>query len=253
VKIIGVAQRSQGSMVQLQEDSGPVIEAWTPQTVEQVQAWNGTVPDGWELKDSKKGNKVLVEKQQRGGGGWRQSKEAFELEAAGRLRWQQFEEERKDRRTAAMTVYERTKGMDIRVGTILREAEELYDWLRETSGSGTAPAAVDGSRDKARPDPGTTPGAPQSGPGSTESDVQAKPGTGSREGAAGAPRTAPTAPGGVQADASQGPAPPGAYPMTPDLCNHKAASGKWLPTRQVQGQPVCPRCGAQAVIYRESG
>jgi hypothetical protein len=230
-------------MVQLQEDSGPVVEAWTPQTVEQVQAWNGTVPDGWELKDSKKGNKVLVEKQQRGGGGWRQSKEAFELEAAGRLRWQQFEEERKDRRTAAMTVYERTKGMDIRVGTILREAEELYDWIRESAG---------------------TVQTPQNRPGSTESDVQATLGVGSRDGASGAPGTAPTEPegsGGGDQSAPNESAPPGVhlagkaggYALDPENCNHKFASGKWLATKQVNGQPVCPRCGEKAVIYRESG
>jgi hypothetical protein len=231
MKVIGVAKRSQGSMVQLQEDSGPVIEAWTPQTVEQVQAWNGTVPDGWELKDSKKGNKVLVEKQQRGGGGWRQSKEAFELEAAGRLRWQQYEQERMDRRTALMQA--------VAVGALgtdtIRNAELFYDWLRESAG---------------------TVQAPQGGPGSRESDFQAKPGTGSREGAAGAPRTAPTEPGGTADPPSPSSHPTGkygGYAMDPVLCNHKAASGKWLPTRQVDGQPLCPRCGAQAVIYRESG
>lgn len=42
------------------------------------------------------------------------------------------------------------------------------------------------------------------------------------------------------------------YPISPDICDHKSQAGRWLPTKQVDGVPRCPRCGESALIYRES-
>jgi len=42
------------------------------------------------------------------------------------------------------------------------------------------------------------------------------------------------------------------FPVAPHNCDHKSKAGRWLPTRQLNGVPVCPRCGLSAVIYRES-
>jgi hypothetical protein len=45
---------------------------------------------------------------------------------------------------------------------------------------------------------------------------------------------------------------PGIFPLRPEDCDHKTKTGRWLPARQLNGLPVCPRCGMSAVLYRES-
>jgi len=44
----------------------------------------------------------------------------------------------------------------------------------------------------------------------------------------------------------------GIFPVRPEDCTHKSTAGRWLPARQLNGLPVCPRCGMSAVLYRES-
>jgi hypothetical protein len=170
-----------------------------------------------------------------GGGGWSNTKEAAEFRERSIRAHQLYEQERMDRRTALMQAVALV-GEDRARAEVIRYAEEFYAYLRESAG---------------------TVEAPRNAPGSTESDFQGRSGTGSREGATGAPVTAPAEPEGGGSSA----APPGShvagkaggYALDPESCNHKFASGKWLATKQASGQPVCPRCGEKAVIYRESG
>jgi hypothetical protein len=57
-----------------------------------------------------------------------------------------------------------------------------------------------------------------------------------------------TGPGEGQTKPSPGPT----ISTTLDKCTHRGPSGRWLPTKVVDGQARCPRCGESAVKYRES-
>lgn len=115
--------------VRIQTDAGE-LEAWTPE-FSKVEGLNGKpIPEGWTLKDGPYGPQLLPPKQQ-GGGGFRNTREAFELEAAGRLRWQAVEEDRKDRRTAIMTAFERASENEATTDT-LELASRIYSWLSKS-------------------------------------------------------------------------------------------------------------------------
>ena len=166
MKVLGVAKRTNGSVVRVQDgdDPAPIIEAWTPGDLEAVQAWNGTVPPTFKLRDGKNG-KILVEDKPRGGGSYSQSKEAFDRSAESRLAWQREEEDRKDRRTALMTAVEGKHyppAHEQNIDLWLEDASRMYAWLKNPDavhGKGAAsdrsgeegkaaPAAADSSRDK---------------------------------------------------------------------------------------------------------
>jgi hypothetical protein len=106
------------------------LEAWTPDFAK-VEPLNGKpIPEGWSLRDNKSGRgKVLLPPREGGGSSFRNTREAFELEARSRERWQLLEEERKDRRTAAMTAFEQATETTPATET-LELADRIYDWLR---------------------------------------------------------------------------------------------------------------------------
>ena len=91
---------------------------------------------------------------------------------------------------------------------------------------------------------GSPAGGTSSGEGENPSSPagSSSPGTSLAEGEA-----AGTEPGGGSSSLT----PPG-FPIDPANCNHKGSSGRWLPTKLVDGQARCPRCGESALIYRES-
>lgn len=59
-------------------------------------------------------------------------------------------------------------------------------------------------------------------------------------------------PSPVAGEEAGDPPPKGMFPMSPDECDHKSKAGRWLPTRTVNGQAICPRCGQSAIVYRET-
>ena len=96
------------------------------------------LPSGWEVKTSKKGKDYLAVPKTGGGkrdfqAAYRNTKEGFEAEADSRLRWQDVEEERRDRRTALMQAiaaedYPPAQPRDL--ATWLERADKFYEWLR---------------------------------------------------------------------------------------------------------------------------
>lgn len=235
MKIVGVKTRNSGSAVLLEDVPGVdgQLDVWCSADMETVQSWNGKPPDDFELKDGKNG-KILVQKRGGGGGGYRNTKEAFDAEAKSRREWQVLEEERKDRRTALMTAFENgvEVGSDVAVGAALRAAERMYDWLRETSGGGSRATAPDRSGEGSRHAP--SPDRPRPGEGIDAEESSA------RSGSALTPS-------------------PG-FPVDPAVCDHKTASGawvKWVAARSGEGlmtvsQQVCPKCGTPKVSAMES-
>lgn len=182
-----------------------------------------------------------------GGTAWRNTKEGFEAEAAGRQRWQQIEEERRDRRTALMQALQRCGQLVSELPksdvSVLSIADVYYEWLRTSPAAG--PPAE--SRGMAPSDGVATKGE---GEGHSVREPSPSPagGTTSAEGEAAVdagPGEQPT-----KTESSPGSAPK--YPVAEETCDHKSQAGHWLPTRSVKGVARCPRCGANAVIYRES-
>jgi hypothetical protein len=58
--------------------------------------------------------------------------------------------------------------------------------------------------------------------------------------------------GDERAGAAPHSAPARTYPLTESDCDHKGPSGRWLPRKQIDGAPRCPRCGALAAKYMEA-
>lgn len=225
MKVVKASPRSKGAVVDLQDGpTAPIVEAWTSADVETISKWpNAVVPPEYELRDKKDGSgKVLVEKRG-GGGGYSQSKEAFDRSAESRAAWQLVEEDRRDRRTAVMQAVQgiaasgrglnaaawRSHGAEL--------ATEMYRWLRDPDG-----AAM---RETPAPSVGSGEGAPHS-PSSEP----------------------PTA------------KPPKAYPVDPAMCDHKKTSGdwvKWVLGAAALGAPtgqrldVCPKCGTPKIAAVE--
>ncbi|HEU4864625.1 MAG TPA: hypothetical protein VFT76_00130 [Actinomycetota bacterium] len=240
VKVVGVKPRNKGSMVKLErEEDGAKIEVWCSAEKLVVESWNGTPPPEFELRKKRDSEElILVEKQGRGGGGgYRQSKEAFEREAASRAAWQRFEEERKDRRTALMTVYERARGLEVKISDLLQEAEEAYDWLRETSGEVWRPPVTSGGGQGERR---------VESPGTAGSPGRELPPDRSGEGTAAEPERATASPSPEHPSATEvGPPPRGraTYPVDPANCDHRKTSGDWVRWVEDDGVERCPKCG----------
>jgi len=213
--------------------------AWSPdyEIASKLQVGKPLPPD-WKVEQGQYGPKALPPK--KGGGmavAYRNTKEAFEAEAASRLAWQQVEEERKDRRTALMQAAElAVAAADDTVQKTLLRADLYYEWLRSSPAVSEPAAERDVASTDSR-DSNTTVG--RAGGTSSAPGEQA---TGSTSGEAGAG----VEPGGVPQPASPG------FPISPGDCDHKGPSGRWLPTKVIDGQARCPRCGESAVIYRET-
>lgn len=140
------------------------------------------LPEGWEVKTSQKGKEYLAppRKAGRGPGGavaWRNTREGAEFEQANRIRWQVYEQERMDRRTALMqAVAASPPGSE----SITSQAEFFYTWLRETSGAVVRPASdVAPAPSSAR--------SPVPGAGATPPSVEPEPSGQDGGSAAGAP------------------------------------------------------------------
>jgi hypothetical protein len=187
------------------------IEAWTPEVAKLEPLVGKDLPPDWTLRDGPRGKQLLPPKQ--GGGGpaaFRNTKEGFLAEQAGRQRWQEIEEDCRDRRTALMQAVEDTK--DKIGGDWQARADEMYRWLKASGGavSGERVSFGEGAsnRPEATPPGNTSPpqGSRQPPPGG---DPTPEPATSS-----GLERTA-AKPGGASVEASGddaplGEAPPGA-------------------------------------------
>lgn len=236
MKVLGTSPRSNGGMVRIMLEDGGIEEAWTPD-LEVIKAWGeGPIPANWELKDRRDGKgKILVDKDQKrggGGGGYRQSKEAFEAEAKSRAAWQREEEDRKDRRTAAMTAFEWLPvvddvGVEEQTRVALGVADHISAWLRSSPAAG--PASSDAgvaTTDKAAAERNTGHGAPAA-PVGQAGDL--KPGE----------DTARPASSGFTNKASE--------------CDHRAPGrDNWAPTVTIGGLARCSLCGTPSIKYRET-
>lgn len=233
MKVLGTSPRSNGGMVRIMLDDGGIEEAWTP-NLEPVKAWGeNPIPPNWELKDRRDGKgKILVDRDEKraGGGGYRQSKEAFDREAESRLAWQREEEDRKDRRTAAMTAFEWLPvvddvGVEEQARVALLVADRIYVWLNRSPAAGPAPSGAGvATTDKARAESNTEHGAPAAPVGQAGDP---------RPGEAGASTPSP------------------GFTIKPKDCTHRAG-GDWAPTVTIGGQSRCSLCGTPAIRYRET-
>ena len=212
-----------------------IIEAWTPEFAKAAELNGKPIPEGWLLKDNKAGTgKVLLPPKAGGsGGGYRNTREAFEAEAKSRAAWQEVEEEAKDRRTALMQAIEYAKTLQAHEGPngpmyvmtaeVLNYSAEFFQWLRSSVSA-----------------PVTTGDQGAAGPG--EGVLTPSPGHQALSGGTTA----------VIGEGATDPPGKGLFPLRPEDCDHKTKTGRWLPTRIIDGQARCPRCGLSAVIYRES-
>ena len=122
------------------------VEVWTPDREKARELLGKPIPSDWTMREGDYGPQALPPREKKGGGGataWRNTKEGFEAEQNGRLRWQQVEEERRDRRTAlmqAVTAYGQETATQI-----LARADDFYAWLRKsdtTAGRGVSDGGV---------------------------------------------------------------------------------------------------------------
>jgi hypothetical protein len=212
------------ALLVLDDGSKPI---WTPDRELARTLVGKPIPPDWVRKDGEYGPQAFPPKQGKGGR-FRDTKEAFEAEAASRLRWQELEEERKDRRTAWMTAAEQRN----EVVDIIQLADVGYEWLRTSPAGGSL----------APPAGGTTSAPVQQ---ARPEERQPRPrGSGAEEGTGGGSvdreATAVVA-GPNTAQASPG------FPMSPEECNHKTASGRWVQWRD----GVCPKCGLSQLLAME--
>ena len=96
-----VTDRDKGALLHLEDGSAPV---WTPDKELARTLLGKPIPEDWTRREGPYGPQALPPRPKGAGGmvAWRNTKEGFEAEAAGRRRWQEIEEEKKDRRTALM-------------------------------------------------------------------------------------------------------------------------------------------------------
>jgi hypothetical protein len=207
-----------------------------------------------------------------GGGGqaaWRNTKEGFLAEQNGRQRWQQVEEERKDRRTAAMTAFERFSAIELmEMGTkhVIVIANEIYEWLRTSPAAGPAGSApqtgpVSAGVATRGEGHGSEPTGTSPAGGTTSGGPKPDSGYGEGPGTEGPPETVAASDAAGDAKPGSGDPPPSrqttvspgpGFPIAEADCNHKGPSGRWLPTKVIDGLARCPRCGASALKFRET-
>jgi hypothetical protein len=107
-------------------DALKIGEPLPPDTEEEEPKFNGALPS---LKLPWKGGGG------KGQAAWKNTKEGFEAEQKMWANKQRVEEERKDRRTAVMTAQEMFSGGPASWHDLKTQADFIYDWLRETSGT----------------------------------------------------------------------------------------------------------------------
>lgn len=134
------------------QDASGVFNAWTPKVT--ALKVGEDVPEGWERKDSDKGPRLLPPgpKGQGGQSAYRNTKEGSTAE-----------QERMDRRTALMQAVALDSGGVAQHWTWVDAADQMYAWLRKTSGSGGLPEKTGEAQvrlSKPAPDPGTTSAPP---------------------------------------------------------------------------------------------
>jgi hypothetical protein len=225
---------------------GSELEVWTPE-FPKAEALNGKpIPDDWSLRDNKAGTgKVLLPPKDRQATAYRNTKEAFEAEAASRLAWQQVEEERKDRRTALMQAAEYVGSWDSssHFTDIMPIADFFYEWLRSSPAAGPAsPGAGVATTAEATTTPVAQASSGQAGD------------TSSGEGEA--PDTGPE--GGTLSAIGKPPSGSTKFPVDPAKCNHRTSIGHWVnwyayPEDDGHVIQVCPKCGTPRLIAMESG
>lgn len=248
-----------GSNAMIRFDVGSA--AWSPDyDVAKKLEIGKPLPKDWTVREGDYGPQAFPPKPKGGGAtAWRNTKEGAEYENASRQRWQQVEEERKDRRTALMTAKDiavvlesaglrPTGSFDPGMPLILGFADTFYEWLRSPSAVGVS-AAAEGPASSAQGQNahqagGTTSGGPAANAG------QGKAGPPEHTSAAGADAASAGAGPPSTTDATVPASRP--YPMSEADCDHKGPSGKWLPRRQIDGAPRCPRCGTVAAKYLEA-
>jgi hypothetical protein len=209
------------------------------------------LPEGWTIKPGQFGPMAMPPKKERGMAvAYRNTKEAFEAEAASRLAWQQVEEERKDRRTALMTAVEYARAYEPGPMEWPGFADEFYRWLRSSPAVSEPAAERDvASKGEGQASAGAMPNAQRHEQPSPAGDTSSVSGGFGEKSGLGEDDT-DTKPGEAKATPPSSPSP--GFPISPAECDHKAPSGRWLKTTVVDGQARCPRCGESAVIYRES-
>lgn len=232
--------------------------AWSPDYATAVKLIGKPLPSDWRLEKGDYGPKALPPKKGGSGGApaWRNTKEGFLAEQEGRQRWQQVEEDRRDRRTALM----QAAPLLVEHGAerVVATAEFFYDWLKDHKTSPAAGPAVtptEGAATKGEGEQNPRGLAPNG-----DWDRQPSPagGTSLAEGEA-----AGTEPGeGTHSDSGK---PSPGFTTKPKDCTHRAridvskiggpktyVDGEWAPRIMVGGQPRCSLCGTPAVKYLEA-
>lgn len=259
MKVASVKPRNKGSMVKLEREDGATIEIWCSADQATVEGWNGAVPAEYELRQKRDSTEqILVEKRSQGAPAYRNTKEAFELEAASRRAWQLIEEDRRDRRTALMqaiaAVVASGRGFDLptwgEYGVPIADA--MYRWLKDpgvsVSGKGSAPASSGGETGEASPPEHHVPGS-----GEVPSLSAPGPGHPGSEGEMAAGEDLRDKGESSRDEPVVGPAPSEhVYPVDPTVCDHKRSNGKPAKFTDPEGVARCQKCGTNWVSVVES-
>ena len=129
--VAGIVQKGEtAGLITFENGSKP---AWTP-NFEQARALlkvGAPIPPDWTVTEGDYGPKAMPPRPKGGGGAtaWRNTREGAEYENANRIRWQEYEQERMDRRTALMQAVAANTGITTEL------AEKFYQWLRKSAGA----------------------------------------------------------------------------------------------------------------------
>lgn len=120
-------------------------KVWSPEYEKAAALTVGQpIPSDWTMKEGDYGPQAFPPRPRGGGGGapaaYRNTKEGFEAEQAGRLRWQEREQDGLNRRTALMqAVAMQASEVAAENGSLLDLAEDFYLWLRKDQSTKSAP------------------------------------------------------------------------------------------------------------------
>ena len=244
--VTGISRKGEKAAL-LHFKDNTIKPVWTPD-FELAQTLVGKpIPADWVRKDGEYGPQAFPPKKGGSGGApaWRNTKEGFLAEQEGRQRWQQIEEERKDRRTALMTAVEWLGNADM-FGTtagnpITDMANHFYQWLRSSPAAGPAVTPTEGVATKGV-GPVVVAGSPAGDTSLAEGEAAGKePGEGSSS------------------------LPSSGFPIDPSKCDHKRSGGGWVrwktisvnvtsyddATPQFITNEVCPKCGTPKLVAME--
>jgi len=247
--VTGISRKGEKAAL-LHFKDNTIKPVWTPD-FELAQTLVGKpIPADWVRKDGEYGPQAFPPKKGGSGGApaWRNTKEGFLAEQEGRQRWQQIEEERKDRRTALM------QAVILRPDTtgLVAVADELYRWLRSSPAAGPAFTPTEGVATKGEGKQNPRGLAPNG-----DWDRQPSP--------AGDTSLAEGEAAGKEPGEGSSSLPSPGFTIKPKDCSHRVqinvsridgpkeyVDGDWAPTIQVGGQPRCSLCGTPAVKYKEA-